>query len=579
MNDTPTNFDRRTAGPITIPGYELLDELGRGGMGVVFRAKRLDTQQPVAIKVIRDSALVDEQGRARFRIEAEAAARMNHPNVVGIHEVGEHDGRPYLVMEHVDGGGLDRHLNGEPFPPRSAAELVRTLALAVAHAHARHIVHRDLKPANVLLVAGESTLVPKIADFGLAKRLDTDSTAWTRDGAVIGTPSYMAPEQAGGRVQEVGTRTDVYALGATFYELLTGHPPFDAPTPTLTIHQVLHDDPAPPTRVNPAVPLDLETVCLKCLEKDPARRYLTADELADDLGRFLDGQPIAAVPVGAAERLARSAERDGYKIGGEIGRGPRAVVHHARSAPLNQPVAVKVFPAGLCTKDEWDARLRRGAELWSALAHPHIVPVHRAGWWDGRPGLVLEHVPHGSLAGQLDGRPHPLAAALKLVERLADLVGYIHRQGMVHGNLKPSNVLMAADGIPRLTDFRLTGGLYFGPTPADADDPAGVGYLAPEYLRDPDADPRPHTDVYGLGLILYELLAGRPAFGGATAGEVLANVRTGNPPPPSQVNPAVPPAVDRFCLRCLRTDPWQRYPRAYDLVTRLRRLQDAPSAR
>jgi serine/threonine protein kinase len=605
MSEHPAIMDRPADWP-TVPGYEILEELGRGGMGVVYKARQTSLKRLVALKMIRDGALAGPQERARFRIEAEAAGRMRHPNIVQIYEVGEHAGRPYFAMELVEGGGLDQHLAGQPQPAPAAAALVRTLALAVQHAHEQKIVHRDLKPANVLLqpiatkntkshknqeeepMAGSSDpsfgdfscfswpFLPKITDFGLAKRLDTESTAWTQDGAVVGTASYMAPEQAAGRVREVGPAVDVYALGTILYELLTGRPPFQADSWDQMVQQVLHDEPVPPARFQPGVPGDLETVCLKCLEKDPRRRYASAADLADDLGRFLEGKPVTAVPLGAVERLARLAGRDGYQIVGEVGRGPRSTVYQARYGPLNQPVALKVFPAGACTREAWEARLRRGADLWAALAHPHIVPVHQAGWWDGIPYLALEYVPHGNLATRLVGQRYPVRQALRLVEQLAEVVVYLHRQGVVHGNLKPSNVLLAADGIPRVTDFRLTGGLFLGPLPADDQDPAGLGYLAPEMVRNPGGEPRPYTDIYGLGVILYELLAGRPPFDGTTAQEMRDQVRSQDPVPPSRFNPEVTPPLEAFCLRSLRKNPWRRYARAYDLLTRLRHFMDNP---
>jgi eukaryotic-like serine/threonine-protein kinase len=188
----------------------------------------------------------------------------------------------------------------------------------------------------------------------------------------------------------------------------------------------------------------------------------------------------------------------------------------------------------------------------------------------------VEYVPHGRLSARLAGRPYPVREALRLVEQLAEVVSYIHRQGVVHGNLKPSNVLLAADGIPRVTDFRPTGGLFQGPLPADDAEAAGLGCLPPEVVRDPGAEPRPYTDTYGLGLILYELLTGRPAFAGATARETLEQVRSQDPLPPSRLNPQVPPPLEAFCLHCLRKDPWRRYSRAYDLFTRLQYFRDNP---
>ena len=571
MNEHPATGDwpGRAAGSSAdrpeVPGFEVLEELGRGGMGVVYNARRANSGQLVALKMIRDGALAGPQQRGRFRIEAEAVARMRHANIVRIDEVGEHAGLPYLVMELVEGDGLDKHLAGRPWHPPRAAGLVRTLALAVQHAHERLIVHRDLKPANILLqtATGEDVPSPKITDFGLAKRLDADSTAWTLEGAVAGTPAYMAPEQAAGRVSDVGPAVDIYSLGVILYEALTGRPPFQAGSHSATIQLVLNEEPEPPGRLQADVPRDLETVCLKCLEKDPGQRYASAAELADDLGGFLDNKPIIAVAAGPLERLTRFAARDGYQILGEIGRGPGGTVYHARNGRLKQSVALKVFAAGTCTREEWESRLRVDAERWATLAHPQIVPVQQAGWWDGAPYLAREHVPQGSLAARLTGKPWPVLQALALVEQLALIVAYIHRQGVVHGNLKPGNVLLAADGIPQVADFRISGGQFRRP-PENARTTAALAYLAPELLE-PDAEPRPHADIYGLGVILYELLTGRPPFAGTDASETLALVRTQDPEPPSRINPEVKPHVEDLCLRCLHKNRWRRHARAYDV--------------
>jgi WD40 repeat protein len=290
--------------PVAFPGYEVLGELGRGGMGVVYLARQVKAGRVVALKVVLAGAHAGPGELARFRAEAEAAARLQHPHIVPVYEVDEHDGRPFFSMEFCAGGGLDKKLAGTPLPPTEAARLVQTLAGALDAAHAAGVVHRDLKPANVLLTADGT---PKVADFGLAKKLD--AAGRTTTGAVLGTASYMAPEQAAGQTKEVGPAADVYALGAVLYECLTGRPPFKGPTALETLRQVLSEEPAPPRRLQPGTPADLETICLKCLNKEPKKRYATAGELADDLRRFLAGEPVRARPVGAAERAAKWAMR------------------------------------------------------------------------------------------------------------------------------------------------------------------------------------------------------------------------------------------------------------------------------
>jgi serine/threonine protein kinase len=335
----------------------------------------------------------------------------------------------------------------------------------------------------------------------------------------------------------------------------------------------------PLTRLRPDIPRDLETICLKCLEKQPNRRYPGAGALAEDLERFLNDQPVIALPLTAAERLARLAERDGYQIVAEIGRGPQSIVYHALEGPLQQPTALKVFPGAPCTREQWESRLRHAAEMWASLTHPQVVPVHRAGWWDGIPYLALEYVPQGSLADRFTVAPQPVRQTLRLLERLTEIVTYLHRQGVIHGNLKPRNILLAADGIPRVVDFRPTGSLFQGGLPSEREETNGLGYLAPEVIADLAADLRPHTDIYGLGLILYEMLTGRPAFTGSSPSEVLEQVRSRPPVSPAQLNPEVTPPLEAFCLRCLEKNPWRRYHRAFDLLRLLRHFQENPESR
>ncbi len=321
-----------------VAGYEILGELGHGGMGVVYKALQPGLRRVVALKMIGGHGSGGAEGLARFRAEAEAVARLQHVNIVQVYEVGEHDGQPFVALEYVEGGSLAERLRGTPLPPREAAHLLVDLARAMQHAHDRGIIHRDLKPANVLLQprsADSGTrqdnkprpaaartdatsadislrlaqdVIPKIADFGLAKYLDAER-GQTRSGMIMGTPSYMPPEQAEGRQGQIGPATDVYALGAILYEILTGRPPFLAASTLDTLRQVISEEPMMPSRLARGTPRDLETICLKCLHKDLRKRYPSAAELAADLERYLAGQPVQARRTPVWERAAKWASR------------------------------------------------------------------------------------------------------------------------------------------------------------------------------------------------------------------------------------------------------------------------------
>jgi uncharacterized protein (DUF433 family) len=342
---------------IQIPGYEILEELGRGGMGVVYKARSVRLERVVALKMILAGEYAGADMLERFQREAKAAAQLPHPGIVQVYEVGEHDGRPYIVQEFVVGGSLAARLDKKPWPAAKAAGLVEAMARALQAAHDHGIIHRDLKPENVLLTEDGQ---PKIADFGLAKRMDaTDGK--TRTGAILGTPSYMAPEQAAGRTSEIGPATDVYALGAILYRLLTGRPPFYGRTVLDVLARVMEQEPASVRGLNPLAPRDLETVALKCLRKNPAARYASAAELAGDLRRFMDGEAIFARRIGLSERLARW-----------VRRRPGAAVARAVSALVFLGMAVALDPL------IGTALLATGAVVFAAGARVRIMPFAMA---------------------------------------------------------------------------------------------------------------------------------------------------------------------------------------------------------
>jgi WD40 repeat protein/serine/threonine protein kinase/uncharacterized protein (DUF433 family) len=386
---------------VDVPGYEILEELGRGSMGVVYKARHLALKRTVALKMILAGEHAGQGLVERFRREAEAVARIQHPGIVQIYEVGAHGDLPYLALECCPGGSLETKLAGTPLPPAEGARLVEALARAMQAAHDQHVLHRDLKPANVLFAADGS---PKVTDFGLAKKLD--EAGQTATGAILGTPSYMAPEQAAGRGQEVGPAADVYALGAILYECLTGRPPFKGTTTLDTLLQVASDEPVSPARLLPSVPRDLDTVCLKCLHKEPARRYAAAADLAEDLRRFGAGEPVLARPVGGPERcwrwcrrnpavaslsaavtlllLAGSCVSSYYAI--QAGRRATEAGENARRAEAEKDRADREREQAL------DAGDRADRERMRALENLYISDVNQAhlAWKDGQVGRMLD---------------------------------------------------------------------------------------------------------------------------------------------------------------------------------------------
>ncbi len=335
----PLSTDPEESWP-QLPGFQVLERLGHGLMGVVYRAWQANLKRLVALKIMRGAEGAGAGELARFRTEAEAIARLRHPNIIAIHDIGQHKGTPYLVLEYAEGGSLGQRQAGKVLPLREAAEVVQALARAMHYAHERGVIHRDLKPGNILLVRKETASdtnaaqsltdpegavatrvslvsatqvslaawLPKVSDFSLARLLDEEGNQ-TKTDAVLGTPSYMAPEQAAGQAREVGAPADIYALGAILYEMLTGRPPFRGSSPQETYHQIRTLEPVPPRRRRPEVPADLEAVCLKCLEKRPADRYPSAEALAEDLDRWLSDQPTRARPWRWSRRLGRLVRR------------------------------------------------------------------------------------------------------------------------------------------------------------------------------------------------------------------------------------------------------------------------------
>jgi serine/threonine protein kinase len=582
--------------PWAIPGYEILAELARGGMGIVYRARQLSLNRVVALKMMRRHQ-PDASELARFRIEAEAVARLDHPHVVRIHDFGEWQGMPYFSMELVEGGNLAAWFESGPLPVPQAAHLIEVLARAMHHAHQQHIVHRDLKPANVLLsrqfdgpVDGACfPRTPKIADFGLAKRLDNEG-GLTQTDAVMGTASYMAPEQAEGRTHDIGAAADIYALGAILYEALTGRPPFRAATPELTRILVIANEPERPTHLRPDLPRDVEEICLKCLEKAPAQRYLSALALAEDLRRFQAGESLAITPLSDWEREVRWARPAGYEVLEVIGCTSLGMVYKARQRSLNRLVTLATISSRARTEPDQLARFRAEAEIAAHLAHPNIVQIYDLGEHNGQPYLSLEHLDGGTLSECCASHPLSAAQAAQLIELLAHATHHAHQRGIVHTDLRPFNVQLKAPhpsaaeqpadddlthwfGIPKITGFGLARLLEKPQQTARgwAWRRAFSNYMAPEQVAGANEAIGPATDIHALGAMLYELLAGQPPFLADSIDETLRRIQHEEPVPPSRLRDGVSRRLETICLKCLQKDPARRYTSAEELARDLHR--------
>jgi len=390
--------------------YRLLRELGRGGMGVVYLAQQADLDRPVALKMILSSRLASESDLRRFLTEARAAARLKHPNIVGIHEAGEIHGQHFFAMDYVDGSSLAEWRATTNASPQDAAECVAAVAHAVHYLHEQGIVHRDLKPSNILL---DKVGNPYVTDFGLA-RVFTEDSRQTQSGTILGTPSYMPPEQAAGRLSEIAPRSDVYSLGAILYELLSGRPPYEHDNPLDVLVDILEGEPPALSTLTPNVPRELELICHKCLEKDPDRRYASAKELADDLQRYLKREPIHAHPRGVGQQLSRWARREPALVSRLVGLSAASFIVTGRFL-YNQWLAVHEHEAG------YYLRILGVLGAWAAASFVFQRLLHRERWenaarlgWLATDSILLTTAlafadgPHGTL---LIGYPLLVAAS------------------------------------------------------------------------------------------------------------------------------------------------------------------------
>jgi serine/threonine protein kinase len=561
--------------PARFGRYIVTGELGEGGMGKVYRATDPDLRRQVAVKVptFVGPAVIRSSARDRFLREARAAAAVRHPHVCPIHDVGEQDGIPYVVMALVEGGSLHTGIDLLPH----AVELVRQAAEGLAAVHAAGIVHRDIKPGNILLGADGQAL---LTDFGLA-RYEADGDRLTADGGLIGTPAYMAPEQAALGAGPVGPHTDIYSLGAVLYDLVAGRPPFVG-TALEVIYQVGQAALPPPSRFRPGLDRNLEAIILKAMSRRPEDRYRSASAFAEELRRWLEESHTTDTP-GSLERtiayetanatirsdssdpsaeVAEMPARLGpYEITGKLGEGGMGVVYLARDSRLERQVALKVMRPEI-TSQSMRKRFLREARACAAIAeNPHLVTIYQVGEEQGIPFLAMQYLKGSSLNDRLkEGARFGAREVLRIGREVATGLAAAHERGLIHRDIKPGNIwIETPSGKVKVLDFGLA-------RPIEEEDQDNLtqsgqilgtpGYMSPEQADGEPVDGR--TDLFSLGCVLYQLAAGRPAFTGKGSLGVLKALVTQNPPPPHQLDPSVPRSLSNLIVRLISKDPSER---------------------
>ncbi len=567
--------------------YKLLEEIGRGGQGVVYRAHQKSLNRTVALKVIGLGQWATKTHLKRFRLEAEAAASLEHPGIVPIHEVGEREGTCYFSMGFIEGDQLDAVVRREPMSVRRAAELIAKVARTVHYAHEHHILHRDIKPGNILLdQEGE----PHLTDFGLARLVETEGNV-TRTMEVLGTPSYMAPEQAVGNNACVTGATDVYGLGAVLYQSLTGHPPFAGGTTFETVRLVLDTEPRQPRLLNPKIDRDLNTICLKCLDKDPQRRYASALALAEDLERWLKHEPIRARRTGIFTRGRKWLRRNpsiavmaALLLAFAVPLGVMIWKTESERSLLSNPAppekSIAVLPFSNLSKEQENAFFTDGVqdEILTDLAKvADLKVISRTSvmpYKSGMPRNVRVIGQQLGVAHVVEGSVQRSSNRVRVNAQLVDArtVHYAHEHHILHRDIKPGNILLDRQGEPHLTDFGLARLVETESTVTRTMEVLGTpSYMAPEQAVGDDAAITSATDVYGLGAVLYQLLTGHPPFAGGTTFETVRLVLDTEPRQPRLLNPKIDRDLNTICLKCLDKDPQRRYASALALAEDLER--------
>ena len=565
--------------------YKIVEKLGEGGMGAVFKAEDTKLRRAVALKCLPLQLASDEKVKQRFLHEAQASSALNHPNIATIFYMFEEEGQEFICMEYVEGQTLTELIGSDPLPINRALEIAIQVADGLSEAHKKGIIHRDIKADNIMITPRG---LIKIMDFGLAKLKGVSHL--TRTGSTLGTIAYMSPEQAQGL--EVDLRTDIFSLGVVFYEMLAAKRPFRGEHEAAILYSLLNEDPEPieisPQTVVPAI----TTILQKSLEKDTAYRYQTMEEMLADLRaarKIFEGTPTPSTPgqditpvmegISLGTEMLDPEQLIGQTIGNyqvieEIGRGGMGIVYKALQISLNREVALKVLPKQFTLDAEFLHRFRREARAAAGLNHPNIVQIYEIGQQSGINFFVMEYVEGVNLKNLIEQEaPFPLLKAIDIIWDTCNALDFAHTHGVIHRDIKPHNIMISKIGETKVFDFGI----------ARAADSAGLTttgtsigtpqYMSPEQARgEKEMDGR--ADLYSLGIVFYEMIVGMVPFEGSTAVGTMYRHVNEIPDPPSKVNPDVPEELNRIVMKTLQKEKEKRYQTGAEMIDDLRLVKE-----